>query len=356
MSWPVRLVGIVGALLVAAGAAQAAPRQDLPACRRDRESGACALEYQRYLLTLYGLESLEAHRDAGNQVRRAFYVDGHGQDVIAISFVRSKGHDPVVRIDRPRRTGDATVEPLQAPIPEEVWEATLARSNLFDRKLVPLPESVSGDIIVCVHGWVYTVEAADPAISRDRPAELRRKTGNSCDDDLLESYAAEIYRAAVPLIEPCRRKWGSGPSLLAACFMLKGDRLAAAAVANRLERFDSLETNRFRALESSDGRTIEGLFDHDAAIDWNGESNGTVDPAPFLVSKLIGLEQSAFYFERIEGEGADRVRVTGGLERSRKVAGRDSLTEIAAIDQQWKRDGDAFYIESMRIGPFVPLE
>jgi hypothetical protein len=259
-----------------------------------------------------------------------------------------------------KREGEAQIPPLEAPVPQKVWDDLLRRSALFDRTLVPILKTNEGEMVLCMHGWTYTIEATDPYLSEFEFGKVRRKTENACANGLVEILAEEIYEAAIPLLTPCalleRNHYRNGAILLTACGRLRGDRLAAAAVENRLHDFESLEIDRFGGFEGSASAAAEDLFDEEAVVDWNGERNGAVEPVPFLVSKLAGAERANFIFEWAEGERADRVRVTGVLERTIKVEGKE-LDESADVEQIWTRDGgETFYVESMKIGPFGPLK
>lgn len=77
-------------LLLATMQGEAQPRPD-PNCRDDRGTDRCAETEQRRMRELYGVRSIEEHQAAGDQVRRIFYVDGYGRDLILIAFVRTSG-------------------------------------------------------------------------------------------------------------------------------------------------------------------------------------------------------------------------------------------------------------------------
>lgn len=65
-----------------------------PECSDDNGVDRCSAEQHRRVLDLFGLNPIEEHVRAGDQVRRAFYVDGYGGDLLALSFVRAPGRDP----------------------------------------------------------------------------------------------------------------------------------------------------------------------------------------------------------------------------------------------------------------------
>ena len=320
-------------------------------CHDDDMVDRCSAEQQRRVRELFGVQPIEVHRDAGDQVRRAFYVDGYGNDVVAIVFVRPKGGDPALQVHFPRASDGKRPEPLQAPVPHGVWESVIRLSSHFDEQLKRLPEvpSGSGEITLCMHSWVFTVEATDPAIGEYRPATLRRKTEDSCDDGLAEAYANELTRAAVPLLPPCARldprEHRNEAMLLSACRLLRGDRLAAAEVMNLLDGFDSIEG-------PEDATHLKGLFAYQARIDWGGEQlaeGGGAGEA--WARKMSEGGRTRLYWDYIEGETAQRVRFVGLLSRSLES---DAGYSRARVEQIWRREGRSFQIERATVGPFEP--
>ena len=329
----------------------AAPKGYPPAgdCHDDRMIDRCKPEQQRRVRELFGVKPIEAHRDSGDQVRRAFYVDGYGRDVVAITFIRPKGGDPSLWVHFPRETDLKRSEPLRAAVPLDVWEGVLRRSGQFDRQLAlpPTAPSAKGDILICLHSWVYTVEAADPAGGKYQPATLRRKVEDACDDGPAEAYASELAIAAVPLLPPCARldrsRHRNEASLLSACRLLRGDRLAAAEVMNRLDEL--------RNVDGPEDLTVaRGLFANQARIEWAGDPEAG-SGAGAWVKKVAEGGPTTLYFESIEGETADRVRFIGTFIRA--IEGEDKYRQ-ARVEQIWVREDDQFRIERATIGPFEP--
>ena len=344
----------IAPLLLLAAPAKTPPAERHPPlgdCRDDDGVDRCSADQQRRVRELFGVKPIEAHRDAGDQVRRAFYVDGYGNDVVAIMFIRPKGGDPSLWIHFPKASDGTRSEPLQAPVPAEVWDGVIRRSSHFDKPLHPLPEarSDSGEITLCIHSWVYTVEATDPAAGEYRPATLRRKTEDACDDGLAEVYAGELQRAAVALLPPCdrldRSQHRNEATLLSTCRLLRGDRLAAAEVMNQLEEFRYVEGPEEAVL-------LRGLFAYDARIDWAGEALDTANkPAETWAKKMAEGGRTSLYYDYIEGESANRVRFVGLLSRS--IEGEARYLQ-ARVEQIWVRDGRNFHIERATVGPFEP--
>ena len=322
-------------------------------CRDDNGVDRCDPQEQRRMLALFGLLPVEDHVEAGSQLRRAHYVDGYGREVVAVVFIRPRGEDPVLRVHFPRRGSEARIDPLQAPVPAEIWENVLRRSDHFDRDLVPVP---AGGPIICMHSWVYTVEAVDPARGPNLPATVRRRTGDACDDDLVQAYAWELQEEAIRLLPHCDRldpeMHRNSATRLAACAMLGGDRLAAATVhnlASRLSRIDG----------PSDERIAGGLFDYRATLSWNGERiGGDGGLAARAWAQRIGGEAGGnFFITAVRGESADRVVVEGLLSRVEERP--DEQPDIylnAPVEQVWtRRYGNDFSIENATIGAFAPV-
>ncbi|HEX8215926.1 MAG TPA: hypothetical protein VF577_00555, partial [Allosphingosinicella sp.] len=103
---------ISSALLFVSFAAAAPAQQAVdPNCSDDRGLNRCSDEQQRQMRQLYAVPTIEEHAAAGEEVRRVFYVDGYGRDLILIAFVRSPGKDPEVRVHYPQRPGGTRPEP-----------------------------------------------------------------------------------------------------------------------------------------------------------------------------------------------------------------------------------------------------
>lgn len=323
-------------------------------CRGKRGVDRCAA-MQRQLRELYGVKAIEAHLAAGDQVRRAYFMDGNGRDLVGIAFVRTAGRDPTVWVHFPRRPDRAAVEPLQAPVTKAAWDHVLDRSSLFDRTLVPLPRvsAADGSITICTHAWGYAIEATDPPEpgpdSRQRPP--RRKIGNSCEDDLVADYAHELARSAVALFPACMAlesdHYRNDASRLAACGMLRGDRIAAADVLNSSSEFREPR-------DPEDEPALAALFSDKAAIDWEGPALGdTRQPARTWLAGLKTTNARYFFAESVEGLSSRRVRLLGKLVRWQPAA--NGRMERASVEQVWVfTSAQRYQVESVRVGPFEP--
>jgi hypothetical protein len=346
-------------LMCGLSGAAAAPKQGRhpPSedCRDDDGVDRCDPEQHRRVLARYGLQPIETHLAAGDMVRRAFFVDGYGNDLVAISFVRAKGRDPVLWVHVPSGKEQGR-PPMQASVPGPVWDDLVRRSAHFDRTLGPAPkpkpnpDSEWEEIVLCSHSWVYTVEATELADRLDvRLARVRRKTDDACEEGLAQAFALELARAAVPLLPACAlldpRQHRNLASLLSACTLLSGDRLAAAEVMNRLDLLDDVGHGPNAALAAK-------VFSIEAEVDWQGSrSAGPGEAAKIWVDKLAGGGAHLFY-EAIEGLSADRVRFVGALSRHVEVSNGQSVYQRARVEQIWRREGGDFSIERALVGPW----
>jgi hypothetical protein len=330
--------------------AQASPQPD---CRDDDGTDRCAAAEQRRMRDSFGVRSIEEHRDAGDQVWRVFYVDGYGRDLILISFVRAAGRDPMAWVHYPRRDGEPRTEPLQAPVPQAVWDEVGRRSENFDRSFALFPGEDPALRSICLHGWVYVMESAERRRGRS-PAPIRRKTESACEDGPGGVFATELQRLTLPLFPHCAaldpEQHRSPATMLAACRLLHGDRLAAAEVLNLAGGFRSLGG-------SEDAHRLAGRFASETEIDWNGEHyRGAGHRAPaFWIARLERTDSVAnFYFERVEAQDANNAVLTGTISRSVDTPqGRSAGHQRARVRQEWMRDfnGDMQIARAM-IGPW----
>ena len=332
--------------LLAGSAAAGQPTQERD-CHDDNGVDRCTEEQQRRVRQAYGVRSIEEHREAGDQVRRVFFVDGYGRDLVLIAFTRVPESDPTVRVHYPQRERQLRSEPMEAPVPQPVWDEVLWRSREFERTFVPRSGE---DPSICLHSWVFTIEAVDRPRGR-LPAELRRKTEDSCENGPASIYAREIQRLALPLFPHCAaldpNQHRNSATMLDVCRLLHGDRLSAAEVFNLAVPFRRVSTREEAAL-------INGRFDHEAVVNWNGASNtGQVSARDFWVERMLAEREPSFYFESVHGERSDRVRLTAALMRPvESPDGRERYFEHADVEQIWVRDFNGeMKIERATVGP-----
>lgn len=309
---------------------------------------------------MFGVRSIEEHRDAGDQVRRVFYVDGYGRDVVLISFIRAPGREPMAYVHFPGREGERPRPPFEAPVPQRTWGDMLRRSASFDRSFMPRPppppEPGEEQIVnVCLHSWVYTIEANDPSRQSGDPASLRRKTEDACEDGPGEAFAWELQVATLPLFPACAAldpdRHRNPAAQLSACAILSGDRLAAAAVMNRLDGFR-------RADRPEDSHLLAGVFSFSRVrIDWQGTQyvRGTAHPQNFWLERMAADGVGGLFHESIEGLSADRVRFRGRLHRYVDgPEGPGTISSQAPVEMIWVYTTIREYqVESITVGPWA---
>jgi hypothetical protein len=296
------------------------------------------------LLAVYGLPSVEQLRDGGAQVRRVFYVDGNGFDVIALSFVRGPASPPEVTVHFPPREGQPPREPLRAQLTPTVWNDVLQRSEIFDRTLAPVagPEPVR----LCSHSWTYTAEASDPAEAFAQ-ATMRRATQDACDEGLVQPFAVALYQIAAPLFPQCdlldRDQHRNGATLLAQCGMLSGDTIAAAEAYNRIGGLKGGGNPEYLPL-------LRSIL-HGATLEWDGVRLGSAPEA--WLARTSGASIASFFPLAARGETSARVRMTGTFERWVDLPG-GSVRENAPVELIWVRRQDgSFTVSRAVVGAFV---
>lgn len=263
------LSSVYAVLLVALSAPPAVAGQNVPAeCSDDRGVNRCSIEQHRRVLESYGMKPIEVHAAAGDQVRRIFYVDGYGKDLLAISFIRSAGRDPMLTIRVPRSEG-AAAEVGETLVPEQVWDQVIAGSEHFDRALAPRAGREMPPI--CMHSWVYTIEAADVVENGSQRPAVRRETEDACEGGLGQVFASQVAELAVPFFPYCaaldRSQQRNSATLLNTCAALRGDRLAAAKAHNQLLKLNQLSNPLLTEASLN-------IFQYRASLDWNGEQIG----------------------------------------------------------------------------------
>jgi hypothetical protein len=344
------LFGLAISASLLAGLAAAAPaggqaRPDAN-CRDDNGTDRCAEDQQRRMRELYGAMTIEQHQAAGDEVRRIFYVDGYGRDLVLVSFLRAPGRDPELLVQLPPRGEEARPEPMRAAVPQSVWNEVIAGSRNFHRSFAPEPGSPPGEASICMHSWVYTIESAERPLA-SRPATVRRKIEDACEDGPGQLYALDLQRTALSLLPHCAAlapdQHRNPASTLAACRVLHGDRLAAAEALNLAETFQRIEGPQ-------DAARIAGLFAHQIRIDWAGQPyrGSGVQAAPFWAEQARPARGSTnLSFERVEGESADRVRMTGLLSRTTDTPrGAATGNESARVELIWVRDQNGTFAVS----------
>lgn len=335
-------------LLLLASAPAAAQRWPDDQCLDNPNLTPCLQSRADALAETYGVRRIEAHRDAGNEVVRLFYIkDG---DRALITLVRTPGRDPTVFVHFPRAGNQSAPAPMQAQIPEAAWSEAFYRAAYADRILVPIPEDSEVQTI-CIHPWNYVFEASVPADAiYGRSARVRRHSASSCDDAPLLYFAADLQRLVLPLFPACdaldRDRYGNAVLRFIQCQRLSGDRLAAAEVMNLASAFERM--GRFEETHS-----LDHLFAWDATIDWNGQRHARNDreTAAFWRARIAEHRVTGFHVEAAEGQSRNRVRLTGYLFRNRPGT-NDGTQSRARFEQIWASTLSGIQVSSITVAPW----
>lgn len=298
-------------------------------CIMEPTLASCAQSRADGLAMRFGVPRIEQHLADGDAVVRIFFINGDGRDRLLIAFVRAPGRDPTASVHFPRQRGQPSPPPMQAPIPQAVWDQALDRASYAERSLTPVP----ADPRICLHPWTYVFEASDPAREGYMlPAATRRHIVNGCEDAPLILFAGDLQRLALPLFPACdalasNQYWYPADQLFR-CSILSGDRLAAARVVNLATAFE-----RVRAPQDQDA--LADLFVDNATVDWNGRRTPRgADSDRFWLARVAEDGVDSFTIERAEGQSIDRVRITGRLGRS--THGREGPIRYSApFEQMW---------------------
>lgn len=352
---PIPILALLSLCTALPAAAQAPAPKPSADCRDDRGVDRCVAGQQRRVRELFGVKSIEEHQAAGDQVRRAFYVDGYGRDVVAIAFVRSPGRDPTLWAHFPRREGEVAAEPLQATVPKHVWEEVLERSELFDRVLAPRANAGGDEVEICLHSWVYTVEAADPPVPEADPGGLRRRTEDACSRGTTAAFANDLAKTALPLLPHCAaldpRQHRNEATQLAACTILEGDRLAAAEAMNRAHLLAAVNS-------PADAGRAQGVFDYRGVVEWNGERLGGEAGGGMAawLERTTKPGRARLWIRRAVGETAYRARVEGTLSRPEGEGASERTMSAPVTLHMTSRPGDDYFtVARAVVGPFKEL-
>lgn len=344
----IRRLALALAALLFTAAPAAAQRWPDDQCVDEPNLAPCLQSRADGLAETYGVRRIEAHRDAGDEVLRIFYIKDGGRAAL-ISFVRAPGRDPVVSVHFEREGGRPAPAPMQAPISQAMWYEASYRAAYADRSLVPVPPDPR---IICLHPWTYVFEASVPAEpAYDRPARVRRHSITSCDDGPLLYFAADLQRLALPLFPACDAldgdHYGNAVLRLRQCRRLSGDRLAAARVMNLATAFERMH-------RPDDPRVLNDLFAFGAVTDWNGRRHAPTDrdPAVFWRARIAEDNVNGFRVEAVEGQSPDRVRLTGYLYRNQPGT-NDGTQSRARFEQIWARTISGMQVTSITVGAWA---
>ena len=332
-------------------------------CGDDRGVDRCARDVQARMYGLYGLESPADLLAKGVTVRRALFVDGYGNDVAAISFVRHPGRSPMVEVRSPRGEGGPNGPPLTAAVGPEAWATVLARSRNFDQLLArELPQESSGGgglANLCLHAWFVVVEAVDaphvspnvlagtgsedeardPSLPVEAPMEpgtVRADAESACGDGLAVGYAFALADAALASLPECGSlaldDFRTVAALLGQCQRLGGDRLVAGEASRTIAKLE-------HALQREQAQELEWLF----------VGIGETRAARFIAA----LDGGSLFLQAPMGLDADHAEVKGQVAYFGKNAGE--ATQVADISLKLLRQTGDFVIDTFEVSNRRPL-
>jgi hypothetical protein len=316
-----------------------------PDCRDDRMRDRCASAEQEKARALFGLDPIEAHAGRDDEVRRVLYVDGYGYDLIAISAIRPRGRGAELRVHFPG-DDERIAGSLTGALPLELWRRIDTETGALSWAATSSPPSPAGQVVMCLHSWVYTLEAAIPGV--------RRMTHGGCGNGSGREFATRLADMAVALFPHCAmldgKRHRNSATRLRACGALSGrDRIAAARVMNGADAFRGIRGG-------VDAPRLAPYFAADATIDWSGEHSDPAAAASFWASRMGPADKSFahLYIDRIEGVTPDRVRLLGTIGRTADtLRGRGTGIERGAVEQIWTRQADGeFRITRATVGPW----
>jgi len=255
-------------------------------CMDDDGNDRCRRQAHDRMRALYGIESAEDLLARGVTMRRAMFVDGYGNDVVAITFWREPETAPMVEVRSPRADGGEQSRPLRTAISGKTWAEVVSASAYFDRELATEPRQEGEDDSfppppnICLHSWVVVVDAVDaprvspnivfgtgsvaaardsslPVEATSTPASIRSDTEDACSRGLAIAYAFELAEIALGQLAECSSleldDFRNEPHLLGLCHQLRGDRLVAGEAS-------AIPRNLQRALRTGSELELSWLF------------------------------------------------------------------------------------------------
>jgi hypothetical protein len=225
-------------LMLFASSATAEEKFD-PKCSDDRGINRCAGNNQAKTRSKYDLSDKEKISADGTYLRRALFVDGYGNDVLALSFVRERMKAPYVEIRVPKTETRNDVARVVATISGDDWRRVIGEGRYFDRELI---SRKGAEEDICLHAWVAIVETVDPARLSGNTLpetfvdpEVRSKTQTACNGGLAIDYAFKLVELAYEMMPECHsipaEEYRNKAMILNACASFSGDRVAAGEAA-----------------------------------------------------------------------------------------------------------------------------
>jgi len=324
------------------------------------------------LLQSLGMAPIEQEAATGAVVYRAFFVNGYGSDMPAVTFEMRPDTPPTVTVhgfDGKR---------ISAPVAREVWDRVVDESWIVSRELVPLVSEVqTGDEvvqIVCTDGWTATVELVNTRDPWGRPqTEPFRRRQNACASVgpepvirfsfILAGLAAETFPACAEL-DP--DKSFNNVGRLNDCLHLSGNTLAAASLMNQKGEPPSFAYGQTPTSEE----WADWLWTNNGGrLDWNGEiyqESSTYrvgqERAPPLAEVMVeiskGLPGLIIYQSEVGARSDEEGWIKGEIAYRRSDAGdNESAYMVADYHQQWSRvPGGEWHMDIWTVGPFREVQ
>lgn len=320
-------------------------------CYDDNLTDRCDPGHQRERRQQFNLHSIEDLAAANVETRRVFFVDGYGRDMPVVSFERQGGQSPELIVSVVVGS-EARVVEMRAPITAAVWQDVVQRTRAFYQLPEPVqPSRREGNdqpTSICLHSWVFTMEAADPG----QRTPVRARTEDACNRGFVREPAFDLARIAYESLPYCQAlnlsHYRNEVAALHSCALLEGDRLAAAQALNRYtDMQNTRRAVRFGIVGANHNTAPDAYLTAGSELDWTGE----IARGPVAVTAVWDREQlaSKFYIRRVIGDSADRVRIDGFVIEEHEVGAR-----AADAEQIWTRSAGAdFLLERTRVGPFT---
>lgn len=337
-------------------------------CDEDDESIACEVAERARLQAQFGVASAEDEALAGGEIFRAFLGNGYGRDMLVVSFESRPNQSPTVVVS------GLDGRRIAAPVAAAVWDRVVHEAVNADRDLLPLLPTVAADdeesVVICIHAWSALVEMTNAYDARGDRHAVRRKGGNTCEEDnmatgfgfLLADLAVNSFPACAEL-EPTRHR--NNTSRLEACLALAGNTVAAASLMN--EKGDPPRSYGGRAAPDHEWKDWL-TTDMTSRMDWAGEvsqESNTRRPGeefpPRLVDVMIARAKSLSSLVISQSEIGARDSqigwIVGQVSYYAPGDNDDGQRLVADYRQEWSRGGGfGWRMDSWTVGPFRPLE
>lgn len=328
----------MSAILIAA-AILAVPSVQSGVCKDDKGQDRCTEAAQSQMRDAMGMSPIADLARSGAIVRRVSYIDGYGNNLIGIEFVRAPASDPIVRVILPQRQGrDRQV--MEAPIDPDRWATVITGSANADRAYIAA--SNADTVNICLHSWVMLFEAADQQNGR---SGVRSRLSNGCGASPVAEFSMLAAKEAVAVFVPCDRleptNYRNDASLLAACFTLQGDRLAAAEFVNRTDGLGSLNGSAQKALKFANSYKL--------TVNWNGRTASGDAAQALILSQLPEDGRADITIREARGLTPSTGTATGMLHRRPSSLGKtvDEADVTLSWDLQWGQP-----VTAVTVGPW----